>query len=102
MATRQGREFWERVIAEFGASESTHREFAASRGLKLTTFQTWLYRIRRGSPVRTPRLVPVRVVASPVTHSLELAVAGVVLRVPIDADAERVARWVSALEKRAC
>lgn len=102
MATRQGRAFWEKVIAEFETSGSTHREFAASRGLKLTTFQTWLYQIRKGSRVRAPRLLPVRIAGASITHSLEMAVAGVVLRVPIDADAERVAKWVSALEKRAC
>jgi hypothetical protein len=49
MSRRIGREFWTRVIAEYEsrAPEQTHWDFAEEWGLKLTTFRSWLYRLRR-------------------------------------------------------
>ena len=49
MSKRIGREFWTRVIAEYEsrAPEQTHWDFAEEWGLKLTTFRSWLYRLRR-------------------------------------------------------
>ena len=49
MINRIGREFWTRVIAEYEsrAPEQTHWDFAEEWGLKLTTFRSWLYRLRR-------------------------------------------------------
>jgi hypothetical protein len=49
MSKRIGREFWTRVIAEYEsrAPEQTHWDFAEEWELKLTTFRSWLYRLRR-------------------------------------------------------
>ncbi len=49
MSKRIGREFWTRAIAEYEsrAPEQTHWDFVEEWGLKLTTFRSWLYRIRR-------------------------------------------------------
>ena len=49
MSKRIGREFWTRVVEEYEsqASEQMHWEFCEEWGLKLTTFRSWLYRLRR-------------------------------------------------------
>jgi len=49
MSKRIGREFWTRVIEEYEsrAPEQTHWDFVEEWGLKLTTFRSWLYRLRR-------------------------------------------------------
>jgi hypothetical protein len=47
----------EQLISDYERSGLTQREFARERGLKLTTFQYWLYRRSRPSP---PGLVEVQ------------------------------------------
>lgn len=46
----------EQLVADFKRSGLTQREFVRQRGLKLTTFQSWLY--RRAKPT-APALVEV-------------------------------------------
>ena len=49
MSKHIGREFWTRVIEEYEsrAPEQTQWDFAEEWGLKLTTFRSWLYQLRR-------------------------------------------------------
>ena len=103
---RQGREFWARLISEFESNEGRegHSAFAGRHGVRLTTFRTWLYRLRMQAAPRAKR--PVRVL--PVTvvgvyrSSRELSIDcnGVALRFSADTDPSYVAALVVAL--RAC
>src|SRR5438105_466200 len=95
---------WREMIAEFERSGLQHKAIAASKGLNLWTFQGWLYRLRGKQKRRTKpvRMLPVRVRdAAPPSH-VELAVAGVLLRVDASVDAAWLARLVCALERRGC
>jgi hypothetical protein len=43
---RRGRQFWEQEIGRFEGSGLRHAEFCRQRGLRLTSFRSWLYRLR--------------------------------------------------------
>jgi hypothetical protein len=43
---RRGRQFWEQEIGRFEGSGLRHDEFCRQRGLRLTSFRSWLYRLR--------------------------------------------------------
>lgn len=43
---RRGRQFWEQEIGRFEGSGLRHEEFCRQRGLRLTSFRSWLYRLR--------------------------------------------------------
>jgi len=43
---RRGRQFWEQEIGQFADSGLRHAEFCRQRGLRLTNFRYWLYRLR--------------------------------------------------------
>ncbi len=45
--TRWRRERWISVVREFERSGMTHREFAQKHRLKLSTLQSWIYKLRR-------------------------------------------------------
>jgi hypothetical protein len=103
---RRGRAFWTKLISEFesnGDSES-HSGFAARHGVRLTTFRTWLYRLRMQEAPRAKRAVrvlPVTVVgAGPSSHELSIDCNGVALRFGADTDPSYIAALVVAL--RAC
>jgi hypothetical protein len=103
---RQGREFWTKLISEFesnGGGES-HAGFAARSGVRLTTFRTWLYRLRAdGVPraKRAVRVLPVTVVgADQSSRELSIDCNGVALRFAADTDPSYVAALVVAL--RSC
>lgn len=103
---RQGRAFWAKLISEFesnGGGES-HAAFADRHGVRLTTFRTWLYRLRmQGAPraKRAVRVLPVTVVgADPSSRDLSIDCNGVALRFGADTDPSYVAALVVAL--RAC
>ena len=102
---RQGRAFWTKLISEFesnGDGES-HATFAARSGVRLTTFRTWLYRLRMQAPraKRAVRVLPVTVVgAARSGHELSIDCNGVALRFGVDTDPSYVAALVVAL--RAC
>ena len=74
---------WTKLVADFESADLSQREFAQERGLPLSNFRYWIYRLRKESrplvaeaaersdqaPDRTAvpegsRLLPVRVVAS--------------------------------------
>lgn len=99
---------WLRSAEQFEASGLTQREFAQSRGLRLSTLQSWIYRRRRQqSAVAQPavRLLPVQVSSAPVSDEVVLEVVlprGVRVRLGPSADVEYVARLVAALERSAC
>jgi hypothetical protein len=103
---RQGRGFWAKVISEFesnGGRES-HAAFAERHGVRLTTFRTWLYRLRIQGAARAKRAVrvlPVTVVGADRSgHDLSINCNGVALRFGADTDPSYVAALVVAL--RAC
>ena len=103
---RQGRAFWARLISEFernGGGER-HAAFASRHGVRLTTFRTWLYRLRMQEAPRATRAVrvlPVTVVGSGLTgRDLSIDCNGVALRFATDTDPSYVAALVVAL--RAC
>jgi hypothetical protein len=45
---RLGRAFWAKLISEFESNggQEGHAAFATRHGVRLTTFGTWLYRLR--------------------------------------------------------
>jgi hypothetical protein len=103
---RHGRAFWTKLISEFesnGDGES-HSAFAARSGVRLTTFRTWLYRLRLQEAPRAKRAVrvlPVTVVgADRSSHALSIDCNGVALRFGADTDPSYIAALVVAL--RAC
>jgi hypothetical protein len=103
---RHGRAFWTKLISEFesnGDGES-HSAFAARSGVRLTTFRTWLYRLRMQEAPRvkrTVRVLPVTVVrADRTSHELSIDCNGVALRFGADTDPSYIAALVVAL--RAC
>ena len=40
------RQFWEQEVGRFEGSGLRHEEFCRQRGLRLTSFRSWLYRLR--------------------------------------------------------
>jgi len=103
---RQGRAFWAKLISEFdsnGGGES-HAAFAARNGVRLTTFRTWLYRLRIQKVRRAKRAVrvlPVTVIGAERSgREISMDCNGVVLRFGADVDPSYVAALVVAL--RAC
>ena len=104
MAKRRGRGFWTKLIEEFEGSQGseTHEEFAARRGVEMTTFQRWLYALRKEHRRRAPpavRLLPVRIegMHGEPTLSVELG-GGLGLRVQVGTDPSYVAALVAALQ----
>ena len=103
---RQGREFWAKLISEFESNDERepHAAFATRHGVRLTTFRTWLYRLRMQEAPRAKRVVrvlPVTVVgADRSSRELSIDCNGVALRFGADIDPSYVAALVVAL--RAC
>jgi len=97
-----------KLIDRFEGSGEQHEAYAARQGVPLTTFRTWLYRLRwerKGSAKRREvRVLPVRVVeqggdataSAPVT--IEIA-GGVTVRVSQGSEPRYVAALVSALRE---
>ena len=97
------REFWTKVVEEFEGNDGgeTHEEFARRRGVEKTTFEKWLYTIRKersGRAGAQVRLLPVRVEGARQEHviSVELG-GGVGLRIQAGTDPGYVAALVAAL-----
>ena len=75
--TIKGRKFWVGLIREYEGAEKRvlQEDFVRRRRVKLATFQSWLYRLRReredaegaksSRPAQGPALLPVQVVAGP-------------------------------------
>jgi hypothetical protein len=81
---RQGRGFWAKLVSEFESSDERHAAFASRRGVRLTTFRAWLYRLRRQeAPLakRAVRVLPVTVVGAGLSgRDLSIDCNGVALR----------------------
>lgn len=103
---RQGRAFWAKLISEFESNDGRerHAAFASRHGVRLTTFRTWLYRLRIQTAARAKRAVrvlPVTVIgAGRSDRELSIDCNGVALRFAADTDPSYVAALVVAL--RAC
>ncbi|APR88656.1 hypothetical protein A7982_14005 [Minicystis rosea] len=83
-----------------------HVAFALERGVSISTFRQWLYKLRTELPPQAPsrpalRLLPVTVAgASSSSELLEVSVNGLVLRFRAGTDPRCVARLVVALHER--
>lgn len=110
---RRGRSVWVALLSEWRVSGLTAAEFCDRRGLVLSSFRWWRWRLSRegcgesSSPL-PPDLVPVRVIGAVMTDgppaegaeaTLELIhPSGVRLRVPAGFDERTVAGVLWALE----
>ena len=107
MAKAAGRKFWTQVVEEFEGShgDETHEEFASRRGVEKTTFEKWLYAIRKARSrlpaARAVHLLPVRLESKREEHSISLELGGGLgLRIQAGTDPSYVAALVAAL--RSC
>ena len=87
------------ALEEFSRSGVSLSEFARSKGVSVHRLVYWRKRL---GPARPPAFVAVTLPhgASSPGPPLEILVGGVVVRVPDDVDAERVAGIVRALTRR--
>ena len=101
-------QFWHDTIADWKESGQTVTAFCAARGLGESTFFAKRRELARRdqspnappSPTPSPSFAAVRVIPDP---TVEIVVpCGVVLRVPVGADADAVARLVLALRGAPC
>ncbi len=98
-STQQERE---ELVAKYQASELTQREFAQQHGVKLGTFQQWIYRPRlphRIGRAKKPAFQEVSITEVPFLNSwaAELQLPrGVTLRLNSQASAE----WIGALVQK--
>lgn len=103
MEPRKSRSEWTRLVAAYERHGGDQRAFVESHGVNLESFRSWLYRLRRERTAESPRLLPVHITPGPAGGAfIEVGVAGVVLRVPLDVSPELAARWVVCLEQRRC
>ncbi len=94
---RRSRDEWREVIADWRASGLSCAEFAQLHGLNRNTLAWWRSELGREASSTRLSLVPVRttaVAAKPLEVELP---AGIVVRIPIDADIDRAANLVRAL-----
>jgi hypothetical protein len=97
---------WREFIRDYRQGSATQVDFCAHRGLNVWTFRDRLYhpRGRRALRGKTAgdevRLVRVEVPQAPCT--LEIALEGVVVRVPVGTDVRYVASVVDVLRSSSC
>ena len=117
-AARAQREtHWRRLAERWKASGLRKSTFCEREGVSDASLHWWLRELvrRDGRGKRAPvrriaprkpaaRFVPLKVIPAtrPVATTLELVVAGQVVRIPPDFDAEALRRLVACLEGRAC
>ena len=101
-------QFWRDTIAAWKESGQTITAFCAARGLGESTFFAKRRALARPerlpnapvSPTTSPSFAAVRVIPDP---TVEIVVpGGVILRVPVGADAAAVARLAAALRGGSC
>ena len=98
--------FWRDLIERWKTSGQSIAAFCASHRVSQATFYSWRNRLTaHGRPTTalpspTPQFAPVRVIPD-LTVEVVLP-SGLVVRVPIGADAAVVARLVAALQGVAC
>ncbi|QDE69478.1 hypothetical protein BHS09_22235 [Myxococcus xanthus] len=102
MSKPEEKQEWFRVAEAFEASGLTQKEFAARRGVRLSTLQSWVYRRRRqrGSQAESVRPLPVEVSMAPAAAESVLEVvtaSGARVRFSVGTDVEYVARLVAEL-----
>jgi hypothetical protein len=71
---RLSRQQWIELIGEFEQSQETQAAFARRHRLRVTTFQKWLYRLRRELPEQPARFVEVRADERPAASTMEVTV----------------------------
>ena len=54
---RLGRGYWQSAVNKFDKSELSQEAFCEAHGLRLGTFRSWLYRLRREGGSSTPTFV---------------------------------------------
>ncbi|AGC44956.1 hypothetical protein MYSTI_03650 [Myxococcus stipitatus DSM 14675] len=102
MKRHLGADAWRRLVLELEESGQSHKEFAAVKGVSVSTLQFWLYKLRREAMRASapPVMLPVEVVDSTALSArrggasacgppalLEAALpSGVVLRFPAGTD----------------
>src|SRR6185295_6448346 len=98
MYARKSRGEWSAIIKTFERTGGAHEAFCSARGLNITSFRGWLYRIRRATATSSViTLLPVDVTsaaAPPGPPDVVVMVAGVEVRVPVGADVGYVAALV--------
>jgi hypothetical protein len=100
-------QFWRDAIAAWRESGQSVRAFCAARGVSEATFFARRRELadrepsqRLAEPTPAPHFVPVKVVADP---TVEVVLpGGLLVRVPVAADAAAVARLVAALGQQPC
>lgn len=110
MARRESRDVWAKRVERWQDSGLTAREFAAELGINHRTLSFWKYQLAkegaRPRPTAKPRRVQSRrstetprFVAAQVRESsvFEVQVGDVLLRLPADVDAQRVAELIGAV-----
>jgi hypothetical protein len=98
--------FWRELIDCWKTSGQSIAAYCAAQRVSQATFYSWRRRLTAHSrpttapPVPTPTFAPVRVVPDPTAEVI--FPSGLVVRVPIGADAAAVARLVAALQGVPC
>jgi transposase-like protein len=101
----QREQFWREAVDAWAKSGQSVRAFCAGRGLQEASFYGWRRTLRergrqQSAARRRPTLVPLRVVPDAV---LEVVLpTGLVVRVPVGAEAAMVATLVAALRAATC
>jgi len=115
MSKSNGREFWTRVIQEYESrrQEQTHWDFVEEWGISLTTFRSWLYRLRREQkevddqvalvPVEITGLDAAAITAEPTESLAPMDAAfpgGMVLRFQVGTNPGYMAELLSSVSRR--
>ena len=101
----QREQFWRGVLTEWEKSGQSVRAFCSHRRLQEASFYGWRRTLRerdlqRSATPRRPTLVPLRVLPDAV---LEVVLPmGLIVRVPVGAEASAVATLVAALRAATC
>jgi hypothetical protein len=106
MATRdpQREQHWRALLGEWQQSGLSIYAFCKQRGLRKTNFYYWqrklgFSRSASSAPPPVAAFVPMTLVAEPM---VEIACAGMVLKLPLAASAECIARWLAATRAASC
>jgi len=100
------RELWTKLVADFELSGQTQHAFAGQREIDLSRLRYWIYKFRNESrplavgadspsvkppeqdgPEKAPRMLPVRVVASPAPKAREAAAGAMLLELALPSGA---------------
>jgi len=92
---RSSRDTWQRRVAACERSSLTHAEFARTRGVKVRTLRSWIYRLRRETP--EARLLPVRVTDGTCAGVEIVLPSGIIIRLASGTPADEAAAFVRAL-----